>query len=77
MKTLQNIDAELSILNARLDELYTLQETSETDEECDSYQPEIDELSTKRYRLEIYRHEARIYHNYQNGAYDGDGDFIS
>ena len=46
MKTLQNIDAELSILNARLDELYTLQDCSETDEEFEAYQPEIDELST-------------------------------
>ena len=77
MRTLQNIDAELKTLDARLDELYTLQETSETDEEILSYQAEIDELSTKVYRLEIYRHEARIYHNYYSGAYDSDGDFIS
>ena len=54
MRTLQNIDAELSALNALLDE-----------------------LSTKRSSLEIYRHEARIYHNYRSGAYDSDRDFIS
>ena len=77
MNSLQNIDAALSSLNARLAKLYALQERSETDAEHDSYQPQIDKLYAEVRSLEIYRHEARIYHNYRDGVYDGDADFIS
>ena len=77
MRTLQNIDAELKDLNSIINNLYTLQETAKNDEEYDACQVEIDRYSAERHRLEVYRHEARIYHNYHSGAYDSDGDFIS